>query len=192
MDGTESVGHVDLGHGSQLLCEGGIVLGLALFKAGVFQQQDLTGLQGRGLSLSILTHNVAGEDNFLSQQLCQTGGYGSQGQLLLLLAPGSLGEFCGILTLFCLLFDPFVKIRLGLSQVRAGNHRRALIQQIPNGGQSGHDALVTGDGTGLFVLRDIEIAAEKDLLALHVDVADGLFLVIHKQTPKHIVDLQCF
>ena len=186
MDGAESVGHVDLGHGSQLLCEGGIVLGLALFKAGVFQQQDLTGLQGCGLSLSILTHNVAGEDNFLSQQLCQTGGYGSQGQLLLLLAPGSLGEFCGILTLFCLLFDPFVKIRLGLSQVRAGDHRRALIQQ------SGHDALVTGDGTGLFVLRDIEIAAEKDLLALHVDVADGLFLVIHKQTPKHIVDLQCF
>ena len=165
------------------MCEGGIVLGLALFKAGVFQQQDLTGLQGRSLSLGILTHNVAGEDNFLSQQLCQTGGYGSQGQLLLLLAPGSLGEFCGILTLFCLLFDPFVKIRLGLSQVRAGNHRRALIQQIPNGGQSGHDALVTGDGTGLFVLRDIEIAAEKDLLALHVDVADGLFLVIHKQTP---------
>ena len=192
MDGTESVGHVDLGHGSQLLCEGGIVLGLALFKAGVFQQQDLTGLQGCGLSLSILTHNVAGEDNFLSQQLCQTGGYGSQGQLLLLLAPGSLGEFCGILTLFCLLFDPIVKIRLGLSQVRAGDHRRALIQQIPNGGQSSHDALVTGDGTGLFVLRDIEIAAEKDLLALHVDVADGLFLVIHKQTPKHIVDLQCF
>ena len=183
MDGAESVGHVDLGHGSQLLCEGGIVLGLALFKAGVFQQQDLTGLQGCGLSLGILTHNIAGEDNFLSQQLCQTGGYGSQGQLLLLLAPGSLGEFCGILTLFCLLFDPFVKIRLGLSQVRAGDHRRALIQQIPNGGQSGHDALVTGDGTGLFVLRDIEIAAEKDLFALHVDVADGLFLVIHKQTP---------
>ena len=183
MDGAESVGHVDLGHGSQLLCEGGIVLGLALFEAGVFQQQDLTGLQGCGLSLSILTHNVAGEDNFLSQQLCQTGGYGSQGQLLLLLAPGSLGEFCGILTLFCLLFDPFVKIRLGLSQVRAGDHRRALVQQIADGGQSGHDALVTGDGTGLFVLRDIEIAAEKDLLALHVDVADGLFLVIHKQTP---------
>lgn len=26
-------------------------------------------------------------------------------------------------------------------------------------------------------------AAQKDLLALHVDVADGLFLVIHKQTP---------
>ena len=183
MDGAESVGHVDLGHGSQLLCEGGIVLGLALFKAGIFQQQDLTGLQGRSLSLGILTHNVAGEDNFLSQQLCQTGGYGSQGQLLLLLAPGSLGEFCGILTLFCLLFDPFVKIRLGLSQVRAGDHRRALVQQIADGGQSGHDALVTGDGTGLFVLRDIEIAAEKDLLALHIDVADGLFLVIHKQTP---------
>ena len=183
MDGAESVGHIDLGHGSQLLRESGIVLGLALFKAGIFQQQDLTGLQGRGLSLGVLAHNVAGEDNFLSQQLCQTDGYGSQGQLLLLLAPGSLGEFCGILTLFCLLFDPFVKIRLGLSQVRAGDHRRALVQQIADGGQSGHDALVTGDGTGLFVLRDIEIAAEKDLLALHVDVADGLFLVIHKQTP---------
>ena len=79
MDGAESVGHVDLGHGSQLLSKGGIILGLTLFKAGVFQQQDLTGLQGCGLSLSILTHNVAGEDNFLSQQLCQTGGYGSQG-----------------------------------------------------------------------------------------------------------------
>ena len=70
MDGAESVGHVDLGHGSQLLSKGGIILGLTLFKAGVFQQQDLTGLQGRGLSLGILTHNVAGEDNFLSQQLC--------------------------------------------------------------------------------------------------------------------------
>ena len=183
MDGAESVGHVDLGHGSQLLCEGGIVLGLALFKAGVFQQQDLTGLQGRGLSLSILAHNVAGEDDLLSQQLCQTGGYGSQSQLLLLLAPGVLSERSGVFALFCLLFDPFVKIWLGLSKVRAGDHRRALIQQIPNGGQSSHDALVTGDGPGLFVLRDIEIAAEKDLLALHIDVTDGLFLVIHKQTP---------
>ena len=131
--GAEGVVDKNIGKGGELFGKLGVVFRLALFKAGVFQQQDLTGLQGRGLSLGILTHNVAGEDNFLSQQLCQTGGYGSQGQLLLLLAPGSLGEFCGILTLFCLLFDPLVKVRLRLSQVRAGDHRRALIQQTACG-----------------------------------------------------------
>ena len=65
----------------------------------------------------------------------------------------------------------------------AGNDCRALLQQIPDGGQRGHDALIAGDGAGLLILRHIEIAAQQDLLALDINVADGFLPIIHKQAP---------
>ena len=49
MHGAEGVGHVDLGQIGHGLGQLGVVLGLALLKAGVLQQHDLAGLQGGGL-----------------------------------------------------------------------------------------------------------------------------------------------
>ena len=61
----------------------------------------------------------------------------------------------------------------------AGDDRRPMLQQIADGGQGGHDALVAGDGTGLLVLRHVEIAAQQHLFAGHVHVHDGFFIVVH-------------
>ena len=89
-------------------------------KSGIFQQQDLAGLQGGGLGLGIGAHHVLRHDDRLAQQLAQAGGHRLQSQLGLDLA-------------------------LGLAQVGAGDHRSVLLQQILDGGQGGTDALVVGD-----------------------------------------------
>ena len=148
MNGAESVGHIQLRHGGQLLGEGGVVLLLAGVKAQVLQQHDLTALQRRGLGLGFLAHDVLGEDDLLPQQLAETLRHGGQTQLGL----------------------PFA---LGLAQMGAGDDRRLLFQQVADGGQRRHDALVAGDSARLFVLRHIEIAAQQDLLPGHVHVQNG-------------------
>ncbi len=63
--------------------------------------------------------------------------------------------------------------------MRAGDDRSALVQQVLDGGQSGHDPLVAGDLAGLLVLGNVEVTAQQDLFALNVDVANGLLVVIH-------------
>ena len=189
---AEGVGHVDIRQRGQFFGKCGVVLGLALFKPGVFQQQDLAGLQRGGLGLGILPHNVMGKGDLLAQQLGKTRRHGGQGQLLLGLFPGIPGQTGRVLALFRLLFHPLVKVRFRLAQVGAGDDCRTLFQEIADGGQGRHDPLVAGDLAGLFVLGHVEIAAQQDLLALYVNVTHGLLLIIHKQTPKHIVDLQCF
>ncbi|SCJ80610.1 Uncharacterised protein [uncultured Blautia sp.] len=65
----------------------------------------------------------------------------------------------------------------------AGDDRRPILQQIPDGGQRRHDALVAGDGAGLFVLGDVEVAAEQDLFAPHLHIPDRLFMGIHLRCP---------
>ena len=159
VNGAEGVGDVDAvcaGQIGQCLGKGGIVLLLALLKAQVLQQHDLTGLKGGGLGLGVLAHHIAGENDALAQQLLQTFGHRGQAQLRL--------DFA-----------------LGLAQMGAGDDGCALIQQILEGGQSGADALVIGDGAGLLILGHVEVAAAEHLLALHVDVGDGLLVVIHAE-----------
>ena len=155
---AERVGHIDaLGAGqvSQSLGKLGVVLGLALVIAQVLQQQDLTGLQSSGLGLSVLTHDVLGQDHFLAQQLGQTGGHGLHAQLGLPLA-------------------------LGLAHVRAGDDSGVLLQQVLDGGQSGADALVVGDhARAVLGHGDVEIAAQQNLLAGDVNVSDSFLVVIH-------------
>ena len=64
--------------------------------------------------------------------------------------------------------------------MRAGNNGGTLLQQIPDGGQSGADTLVIGDDTAaVFSHGDVEIAAQQDLFALYVHVLHGFFVVIH-------------
>ena len=180
MDGAERVGDIELGHVGQLLGERGIVLLLAGIKAEIFQQQDLAGLQRGGLGLGILSHNVMGkglrvfagnvlgENALLPEQLAQTDGDGGETQTLLPLS-------------------------LGLSEVGAGDDRRPAGEQGADGGQARDDALVAGDGAGLLVLGNIEIAAQENLLAGNVDVVDGLFMIVHTATllMKYIQSLRC-
>ena len=88
VDRAESVGDVQLRHGGQLLGEGGVVLLLTGIEAQILQQHDLAALQGRRLALGVLTHDVLGEDDLLTQQPAQPLRHGSQRQALLPLALG--------------------------------------------------------------------------------------------------------
>ena len=82
VDGAESVGNVDLGHGGKLLGKRRIVLGFALFKAGVLEQHDLAALERRGLGLGVGTDDVMREDDRLAEELGKTLGNGGEGELL--------------------------------------------------------------------------------------------------------------
>ena len=90
--------------------------------------------------------------------------------------PGKRG---GVLALLALLFHPFIKVGLGLTQVGAGDNGSAVVQQIADGGQGRHNALVAGDGAGLLILGHIEITAQKDFFAGNIHIGNGLFVVIH-------------
>ena len=177
--GAEGVGHIQFRHVGHGLGQSGVILGLALFKAGVLQQQDLAGLQRGSLGLGILAHHVVGKDDLLTQQLAQPLGHGSQGQLLQGLLPVLFLDGSRILALLHLLLHIGLKGGHGLAQMRAGDDGSAVIQQIADGGQGGDDTLVTGDLAGLLVLGDVEIAAQQDLLAGHVHVTDSFLVVIH-------------
>src|SRR5699024_5514842 len=76
VDGAEGVGDIDLRQGGHGLGQLRVVLGLALFKPGVLQQQDLAGLEGGGLGLGVGAHHVGGHDDVLAQQLAQALGHG--------------------------------------------------------------------------------------------------------------------
>ena len=152
--GAEGVGDEDVGHVSQGLGKVGAVLLLADIEAEVLKKHDLAGLQSGGLGLGVLTDDVGSKDHFLTQQLAKALGNGGQGQLGLPLA-------------------------LGLAQVGAGDHGSAVFQQVLDGGDGGNDPLVAGDLTGLFVLRNVKVAAEKHLLALDVNIINSLLVVVH-------------
>ena len=152
--GAESVGDEEVGHVSQGLGEVSAVLLLANIEAEVLKKHDLAGLQSGGLGLGVLTDDVGSEDHFLTQQLAEALCHGGQGQLGLPLA-------------------------LGLAQVGAGDDGSAVFQQILDGGDGGNDTLVAGDLAGLFVLRNVKVAAEKHLLALDVNIINCLLVVVH-------------
>ena len=157
MHGAEGVGDIDLCHGGHGLGKLGVVLGLALFKTGVFQQHDLTGFEGGGLGLGIGAHHILGHDDGFAQQLTQTLGHGLEAQRR-------------------------VGAVLGLAQVRAGDDGGVLVQQVLDGGQSGPDALVVGDDAAAVLGQGhVEVAAQQDLLALNVHIPDGLFVVVHRK-----------
>ena len=155
VDGAKGVGYVNLSHGGHSLGQLGIVLGLALLKAGVLQQHDLAGLQGGGLGLGVGAHHVLGHDHVLAQQLAQAGGHRLQAQ----------GRH---------------HLALGLAHVGAGDHGGILVQQVLDGGQSGPDALVVGDDAAAVLGHGhVKIAAQQDLLAGHINVLYSLLVVVH-------------
>ena len=156
MDGTEGVGDIQLSHVGQFLGHSGVVLLLAGIEAQVLQQHDLAALEGCGLSLGILAHDIGSENHLAAQQLAQTLGHDSQRELLL-------------------------PLTLGLAQVGAGDNGSTVVQQVLDGGQGGHDAVFIGDDTVL--QRHVEIATHQYALAGHVQVFYSLFAqVTHNKT----------
>ena len=155
MDGAEGVRHIQVRHIRQGLGQSRVVLGLALFKAGVLQQHDLAGLQGGGLGPGVGAHHILRHDDGLAQQLAQALGHGLEAQ----------GR---------------VRAVLRLAQMGAGDDGSVLVQKILDGGQGGPDALVVGDdAAAVFSQGHVEIAAQQNLLAGHVHVPDGLLFIIH-------------
>ncbi len=177
--GAECIGNEDLCHVSQSLSKLGVVLGLALVEAQVLKQHDLAGLEGCGLCLCILADGVGRKDDFHAEQFAQALCNGSEGQLLEGLLPRFLSKGSRILALLGLLFHEGFESGVGLAEVGAGDDCRAVFEQVLYGGESGNDTLVAGDLTGRLVLRHVEIAAEQDLLALDINIIDGLLVVVH-------------
>ena len=131
-------------------------------EAEILQQHDLSALEGACLCLGVFADDVPGKDDLPAQKLAQTLGNGRKAQL-------------------------FLPLALGLAEVGAGDHRRALIEQIPDGGQRRDDALVRGDLAGLLVLRNVEVAAQQDLPALDIHVVNGFFIVVHNSSPQKVI-----
>ena len=153
MRGAEGVVHENVSHGSELLGELGVVLGLALFKAGVLKQHDLDVLEGGGQRLCALAHDVLGHLDRLAQQLGQTVGHDLQAQLGLDLA-------------------------LGLAHVGAEADARAMLHAILDGRQRGNNALVARDFAVLG--GDVKVAAAEHALTGNVDIFNRLLIVIHR------------
>ena len=162
MDGAERVGHEDVGHVGQRLCEVCAVLLLADVEAQVLKQHDLTRLENGSLGLCVLADDVGSEDDFLTQKLGKSLRDGRKSQLGLPLA-------------------------LGLAEVGAGNDGSAVLEQIFNSRNGSDNTLVAGDLTGLLVLGNVEIAAEQNLFPVHVYVVNSLFVVIHGLSSLKII-----
>ena len=154
--GAECVVHKHLGQRRILLCKLHVVLGLALHKPDVFQQEHLSGLE-RGCHLLCL-----GANNVIRQ------GYGNAQKLLEPL----LYHLEGILLLIAV---------LGAALVGAENHGSPLLQQVLNGGERLTDAAVVGN-YALVVGGNVEIAAAKHLFALEICIEDGFLFVVHGET----------
>ena len=150
MAAAEGVVHISVSQRSQLLAELRHILGLFLAETGVLQQNDIAVVHSSHSSLCVLAHNVVvvGKHNGLAQLCAQSHSNGSQAEL-------SLGAV------------------LGLAQMAAQDDLSAIVDQLLDGGQSRIDAVLVGDDAVLH--GDVEITADKDLLAAVVLIVDRLF-----------------
>jgi len=151
---AECIVNIDLSHGSQFLRESGIVLLLFLVETNVLEQHSLAALELGSQLLSVLTNDVLSQLYFLAEQLGQ-----------------ALCNRCQRVL--------HLELTLRAAQMRAQNNSSVMLEQILDGRQCSDDTLVVGDAAGL-VLRDIEIAANDNLLARNVNILYALLVVIHK------------
>ena len=147
MAAAKGVVHVSVSQRCQLLRELRHVLGLFLAEAGILEQDNVAVVHGGHSSLCLLAHNVVVvcEDHGLAQ-LCAQGS-----------SNGSDAELC-------------LRAVLGLAQMAAQDDLCAVVDQLLDGGQSCIDAVLVGDDAVLH--RDVEVAADKDLLAAVILVVD--------------------
>ena len=149
MAAAEGVVHVCVRQRGQLLGELRHVLGLFLAETGVLEQDNVAVVHGSHSSLCVLAHDVVVvcEHNGLAQ-LCAQGS-----------CNGSQAELC-------------LRAVLGLAQVAAQDDLCAILEQLLDGGQSCVDAVLVGDDAVLH--RDVEVAADQNLLAAVILVVDRL------------------
>ena len=147
MAAAECIVNVCICQRSQLLAELRHVLGFFLAETGVLQQNDIAVVHCGNSSLCVLAHNVVviSEHNGLAQLCAQSHSNGCQAELCL----GAV---------------------LGFAQVAAQDDLSTIVDQLLDGGQSRIDAVLVGDHAVLH--RDIEIAADKDLLAAVILIVD--------------------
>ena len=150
MAGAERVVHIAIRQRGQLLGEILDVLGLFLAEAGVLEQHHVAVLHRGNGGLRVLADDsvVIREHNRLAQVLGQALRHRREGEL----------RFRAVLR---------------LAQMAAQDHPAAVRDQLLDGRQRRHNALVVGD---LAILhRNIEIAAHKHFLAGDPDVVNGHF-----------------
>ena len=157
--GAERVVDEDVRHVGKRLGQRGVVLGLALFKAHVLEQDGLAGLDLGGELLRVLADDVLGELDLLAEQLGQA--LRDRRERIL-----------------------HIDLALRTAEVRAKDHSCIVIEQVLDGLERSADALVIGD-VAVLVLRHVEVAAGNDLLARYVDILDALLVVLHNYPSPH-------
>ena len=165
MRGAESVIDVNIAELGEAGTEGfhffriGLELGtvfelyLALFldvEAEVLQQDHVARLGLGAGGLNFRADAVVEELHRLAEQLRERIGDGLEGKFLDALA-------------------------VRTAKVAHQNHRRTLVERVFDGRQRRLNALGVGDGTGGFVLRDVEIHADQGAFALQVEIFNKQF-----------------
>ena len=153
MCGAEGVVDVDLSHVGHSLCQSCVILGLALLETNVLEQDSVTRLNLGSQLLCVLAYNVLCELDLLTEQLGQALCNRSQRVL-------------------------HVDLALRAAQMRAQDDCCVVAQQVVDGLERCADALVIGD-VAVLVLRNVEVAANDNLLAGNVDILDALLVVLH-------------
>ena len=146
---TESIVHIEGGIAEQGLGELGVVLLFLLVETDVVEQHHVTILQGLAGGGGGFTDGFGDEGNGLAQVAGEALGGSGQGELGLV-----AGSF-------------------GAAQVGAENEAGAVLEQVLDGGQSGHDAGIVGN---LAILHGyVEVNAHEHFLAGDIQVAYSEF-----------------
>ncbi len=146
---AEGVHDEHVAHGCQLAGDFHIVLGLAGQEAGVFEDQDLAGLQGSGGSSRLGADEFFDEGHRFTEQLGELAGGGLHGVL-------------GVGAVF------------GPAEVREQDQCAVLIEQVFDGGQGA--AMRVSSVTLPSLIGTLIVDAHQDLLALEVDIANRFLL----------------
>ena len=134
----------------QVFGELGQIFGFFLAETGVLQQHNIAVLHCGNGGFGIFARHIVviGKHDGLAKQFGEAHGDGRE------------TEF-------------FLGTVLGLTQMAAQNDPATVLDQLFNGGQSGHDAVVIGDDAVLH--GDIEIAADQNVSALYLNIFNCLF-----------------
>lgn len=160
----ERVVDIDIRQRGQSLGKIRIIFGFFLIEADVFDHHDLARLERRGHGVGLIANDVSGEFHLAVHQLGQT-----------LRHRGQRAFFLGFLI-------------LRATQVRAQDHRRAVINQILDGGNGSRirlSSVMTPSLSGT-----LKSQRTNTFLPWNIDVFNGLFVhVVHVDTLSKFVFL---
>ena len=155
---AEGVKDEDVRQGGQLSGEVRVVLLLLDAEPEILHQHGLAGLQGGALGFGVRAQDILGQGNGQAQQLFQVVPGGEEREFLLPLS-------------------------VGTAHVGEEDDSGIVLQQIANGGQGGDNAGVVVDDPRGFVVGNVEVTAQENLFPGHVDVPDGLLIIVHQNKP---------